>query len=356
MLLLAGLTGGCEPAPERIRETIFVFGGEATIEIIGVPRPAAQAALAEIAAELQTLHRDWHAWEPSALTALNAGLAEGRMMPLSPSLRELVERSLELAAATDGLFDPTVGGLMQLWGFHTSDFPITTPAPDASQLAAWRASQPRFEDLILSTDGLQSRNPAVQLDFGAIGEGVASVHIVAILRRHSIDRALITLGGDIYALGSAESRPWRAALRDPFNQGEQPLATVDLLDGEALYSSGNYYRYRESPSGSRWPHVVDPRSGLPVSGVVSVNVLHPDPVLADAASTALMVAGEAGFETVLRRLGVRCALLLTEHNEVMMTAAMAQRVALQRAPLRLGPLVGTVGPCATPEPQAQSSG
>ncbi len=343
---------GCESPPERVRETLYVFGSESTIEIEGVPPPIAQAALAEIAAELQRLHQEWHAWEPSEVTALNAGLANGDTVPLSPTLRALVKRSLSLALATGGLFDPSVGGLMQLWGFHTSDFPIATPAPSKQQIETWRVSNPSFDDLLLSDAGLQSRNPLVQLDFGAIAEGMATDRIVEILRRHGIDRALITLGGDLYAMGEAESRPWRAGLRDPFNQGGQPLATVDLADGEALYSSGSYNRYRESPTGSRWPHVVDPRTGLPTQGIVGVNVLHPDPVIADVTSTALMVAGEAGFESLLRRMGVRCALLLTDSNELMMTAAMAERVTMLRDPLRLGPLVGTPGPCSEPEPDA----
>jgi len=352
LVLLSGLAvlAGCTPAPQRIQESLFVFGSEARIELLGVPAAQAQPALAEIAAELQSLHSEWHAWEPSAVTALNAELAAGRAAPLPPRLLHMVERSLTLAGASGGLFDPTVGGLMRLWGFHTSEFPITSPAPSAAQIEIWRKLHPSFDDLQLDGAVLSSRNPAVQLDFGAIAEGMATERIVDILQRHGIRRALITLGGDLYALGSAEDRPWRAALRDPFNAGDQPLALVDLHDGEALYSSGNYNRYRESPTGTRWPHVVDPRSGLPAGGIVGVNVLHPDPVIADAASTALMVAGEAGFESVLRRMGVRCALLLTEHNEIMLTAAMAARLDLQRRPLQLGPLVGSEGPCDQPEP------
>lgn len=350
LITLLATFPGCTGETARVRETLLVFGSEATIEIAGVPEPAARAALAEVAAELQVLHRDWHAWEPGTLTELNAGLARGETVPLSDSLRGLVSRSLALADASGGLFDPAVGGLMALWGFHSSDFPITTPAPEAGQIEVWRQAHPSFDDLVLSEAGLSSRNPAVQLDFGAIAEGVATDHILAILRRHGVDNALIALGGDLYGIGSAGARPWRAGLRDPFNRGDQPLATVDLLDGEALYSSGTYYRYRDSPSGTRWPHIVDPRTGMPVAGIVAVNVLHPDPVLADVASTALMVAGEAGFERLLRRLGVRCALLLTEHNEIMMTAAMAVRLQMRRDPLRLGPLTGTPGPCSEPEP------
>ncbi len=350
-LLFFLLLAGCEAPLQSTTETVVAFGSASSIEILGVPTPVAQAALAEISIEMRTLHQEWHAWEPGALMTLNAGLVEGRTVPLSPLMQDITERSLAMAAATSGLFDPSVGGLMQMWGFYSNDFPITSAPPTAQQIAAWRESSPSFDDLWLTAEGLQSRNPAVRLDFGAIVEGIATEHIVRILRRHGIERALISMGGDHYALGSTGSGPWQVDLRDPFNQGGQPLATVDLLSGEALYSSGSYNRYRESPTGSRWPQVVDPRSGLPAMGIVGVNVLHPDPVVADVASIALMVAGESGFATVLDKLGVRCALLLTEHNELMMTAAMAQRVKMYRDPLRLGPLTGTVGPCSEPEPR-----
>ncbi len=348
-LALAVLLSGCGREPDRLVETIYVFGSASTIEIVDADPTEAGLALAEIASDLQARHRAWHAWEPSELTAANAAIAAGRPTTLSPSLRDLVARALALAEATDGLLDPTVGGLMALWGFYTSDFPITSPEPTRAQLDAWRAQRPSFRDLQLAGDVLTSANPSARLDFGAIAEGVATEAIRDRLRAHGIANVLVVLGGDLYALGRNGDRPWRAALRDPFGT-DQPLATLELGDGEALYSSGNYYRYRESPSGTRWPHVIDTLSGMPVSGVAAVSVLHPDPVIADAASTALMVAGEAGFAPLLRRLGVRCAMLVTVHNEVMITAAMAERIAMMRDPLPLGPPIGTPGPCAEPEP------
>jgi len=351
-LLIFVLVAGCRGPVEPTSDEVVAFGSTTRIDILGVPKPIAQAALAEIRTEMQTLHREWHAWEPGMLSGLNADLAAGRTGVLTPLMLDITQRSLAMAAATGGLFDPSVGGLMQLWGFYTNDFPITSAPPGPKQIAAWRESDPSFDDLLLTDVGLQSRNPAVRLDFGAIVEGIATEHIVRILQRHGIEDALISMGGDLYAIGSNDGSPWQADLRDPFNQGGQPLATVNLLPGEAMYSSGSYNRYRESPNGTRWPQVVDPRSGLPAMGIVAVNVLHPDPVVADVASIALMVAGESGFTKVLQKLGVRCALLLTEHNELMMTAAMAQRVSMQRDPLRLGPLTGTVGPCSEPEPRS----
>ena len=124
------------------------------------------------------------------------------------------------------------------------------------------------------------------------------------------------------------------ALRDPFGG---VLGTVDLDDGESLFSSGNYNKFRESPTGARWGHVLDPRTGRPARGAASVVVLHRDPVLADAGATALFVAGPAGFERTTRRLGLGCVLMVTEENEMLVTVAMAARVELLRNPVSLGP-------------------
>jgi thiamine biosynthesis lipoprotein len=334
---------GCREEPALQRETLYVFGGEATIDLQGVPPPQAQAALAELSEVFNRWHRDWHAWEPGALTALNAAIARGEQSVPPASIRELILRSQPLSIRSDGLFDPAVGGLMALWGFHTSDFPVTTPLPTQARIDAWRAGRPSIADVVVEGDTVWSHNPAVQLDFGGIAEGIAAEEAARILARHGVSNALLSLGGDLYALGDAGGRPWRVGIRDPYGG---VLAGVELRDGEALFASGNYNKFREAPSGARWSHVLDPRSGQPVHGSAAVAVLHRDPVLADIAATALMVGGPARFADLLQRLDVRCAVLVTEENEMMVTAAMDARLTLQREPVRLGPPLGPPGPCS----------
>lgn len=350
MLALLAASPGCEREPARVRETLHVFGSEATIELVGVEPAAAGPVLAEIAALLNAMHRDWHAWEPSALTELNAAFARGESARLPETLREPIMRSRPIALRSDGLFNPAVGRLMQLWGFHTSEHPIRTPPPGEAVLAEWRRRVPSLFDLQFDGDRVSSRHPALQLDFGAIAEGLAAERVAAVLRRAGIDHALIAIGGDIHALGQAGGRPWQVGIRDPFGANDAVLAGVELQDGESLFTTGNYARFRQAPSGARWPHVVDPRSGLPVRGVATVSVLHDDPVLADAATTALMVAGPARFAELANRLGIRCALLLTDQNELMLTLAMSARVSLQRQPVPLGPPLGAAGSCSGRSP------
>ncbi|GAB2497334.1 FAD:protein FMN transferase [Arenimonas alkanexedens] len=325
---------GCSrEAPARI-ERLYVFGTLAEIEIRGADAAASSAALAEISALLNQRQTEWHAWEPSDLTRINGALAAGESATAPPSVIALIDRSRPLVAASEGLFDPALGGLVAAWGFHTSTFPVLTAAPSEAWLARWREQRPRLEQVLVEGDRVSSSNPAVQLDFDAIAEGLASEAILQVLERHGIGHALVGLGGDIVALGDGDGRPWRVGLQDPFGGG---LGSVQLGDHEALFSSGNYSKFRESPTGARWPHLLDPRSGHPARGAASVVVLHPDPVRADAAATALFVAGPAGFERAARRLGLGCALMVTEENEMLVTAAMAARVQLLRKPVPLGP-------------------
>lgn len=352
--LVVLLATACSPSPAPWREDLFVFGTRASIEIRAAPPERAARATAELAASFAAFHRDWHAWEPSALTGVNAAIASGQATDAPDSILHAVERAQQLHDRTGGLVDVGIGGLVALWGFHTSDYPLTTPAPTAAAIRAWRDAAPSVSDLRLEGRRIVSANPEVQLDFGAIAEGLAAESALASLRANGIDHALLNLGGDVAALGNADGRPWRIGLRDPFGE---VLGTVTLGDGEALFASGNYNKYRLDADGQRWPHILDPRSGRPARGIATAVVLHPDPVLADAAATALLIAGFEGFPALLARLGVRCALLLSEDDELWTTTAMAERLHVlrvpraRRAPLDRGP--GCAAPQPTPRPAPQ---
>jgi len=193
---------------------------------------------------------------------------------------------------------------------------------------------------------LQADNPRIQLDFAAMAEGAAAGEVLATLQRHGVDDALVNLGGDVSALVGDRLRPWRVALRDPFGG---VLGTVDLNDRESLFSSGDYNKFRYSAAGARQAHLLDPRTGRPARGSASAVVLHSDPLLADVAASALFVAGPSGFADMTRRLGLGCAMLVTDDNEILVTVAMKARVTLARDPVPLGPPLD-LGPDCTATP------
>lgn len=342
IIVCAGLVAACTPEPIQRSETLLVFGSESEFRFVHASDSQVDAALAEISTLLGQLHHEWHAWEPGPLNAINEAIAIGSAAPATDSIQRLISRAKAAAISTDHLFDPSAGGLVALWGFHTSSFPVTQTAPTAEAIRDWLESTPSMGDVRVEDGLVFSRNRRVKLDFGGMAEGMAVGMLLDVLDRHALADVLITMGGDIYARGNAGGRPWKVAVRDPYGG---VLGTVELGDGEALFSSGNYNKFRESPDGGRWPHILDPRTGYPVRGTAAVAVIHTDPVLADIASTALFIAGPAQFESMAKRLDVRCALMLTDENELMITSAMDARIVLQRQPVRLGPSIGEPGSC-----------
>ena len=285
-------------------------------------------ALRALAAQWQQRERDWHAWEPSALTTFNDALAARGEAVAPPALQGLITRSRPLAQRSAHAFDPGVGRLVAAWGFHTSTYPIRTPSPDDAVLADWAANPDSLDDLHCDAQWrCTSTAPALRLDFNAMAEGLALEEGAAALRSIGVEHALMNLGGDVLALGDNHGASWRVGLDD----GEGgALGGVALRDGEAFMSSGRYAKYRESPDGERWPHLLDTRTGQPAVGARLSAVLHPDPVLADAAATALMVAGADGFERTVRDMDLGCALLVDAEGRAWITAGMARRFEWQR--------------------------
>lgn len=343
--LLAVLSAACAPSAPTTEETLLVFGGTATIQIHD-PDPARnRAAVAAAAERLAALEREWHAWKPSALTALNEALARGETAEMPAQTARLLERIAPYVRASGGLLDPTLGGLLDLWGFYTEAFPITSPEPTADEIEAWLDARPAFDDLHREGPHIRSDNPLARIDLAAVAEGAAAEIVLEELQRAGIRHALLSMGGDVATLGDADGRPWRVAIRDPIGGSEEVLGVATLQAGESLFVSGNYARFRVGPDGARWPHVLDPRSGRPARGVATAVVLGRDPVRADALVTSLMVGGVPRFEALVDAFGESCALLLTDQNELLITRGMLDRLTLHRQPVLLGHPLERPGDC-----------
>ncbi|MFN6961437.1 MAG: FAD:protein FMN transferase, partial [Rhodocyclaceae bacterium] len=272
--LLALLLAACgQPIP--VAQEAFVFGTRVELQVVGVAEAQAHAALGEVLREFDRLHRAYHAWQPSELTALNDAIAAGRPHKVSAELAGLIRTAQSLAAQGEYLFDPGIGRLVALWGFHDDEF---KPAlPDDAALQQLVAAKPSIADLeIDGDDTVSSKNRAVALDFGGYLKGVALDRAAAVLKARGIDNALINIGGNVLALGSKNGTPWRVGIRHPRVElaGESVIATVELRDGEAIGTSGDYQRYFEI-DGKRYCHLIDPRSGKPAQGTQAVTVLIP---------------------------------------------------------------------------------
>jgi len=327
LVALLGLAGlllvACGKAPLHQQES-FVFGTRVEILIAGLEEAQARPAAAAVLREFDRLHRTYHAWQPSELSDLNAAIAAGNPHTVSPELASFIADAQRRSVLGEGRFDPGIGALIRVWGFQSDEFKPVLPDPSA--LAAWRAARPGIADLRLDGAQVSSRNPKVSLDFGGYLKGVALDRAADILRAQGVRHALINIGGNVMALGTKNGEPWKVGIQHPRRPG--PLATVELHDGEAIGTSGDYQRYFEL-DGKRYCHLLDPSSGEPVMHTQALTVLvSPRPAagtLSDVASKPLFIAGPE-WPQVARALEVDQVLRIDSAGRVQVTGKLKARL------------------------------
>ncbi|MES1981172.1 MAG: FAD:protein FMN transferase [Pseudomonadota bacterium] len=324
LIVVACLCCACDGKPPLYQEQGYVFGTLVEVSIYGEDETHARQAVAAVMQEFQRLHNLLHAWKPSALSDLNAAIARGESGTVTPQLAAILKDAAQLSAQSDRLFNPAIGGLIKLWGFQSDQFKAVLP--DQQQVSALVAARPHMDDVVIDENRISSRNTAVQLDLGGYAKGYALDRAALLLRQQGINNALINIGGNILALGAHGERAWRVGIQHPRQAG--PLATLELQDGEAIGTSGDYQRYFEV-GGRRYCHLIDPRSGQPVQGVQAVTVLthgsHAG-TLSDAASKPLFIAGTGGWRGAARKMQQDLALLVDDAGTVHLTAALQKRL------------------------------
>ncbi|MEO5573287.1 MAG: FAD:protein FMN transferase [Gammaproteobacteria bacterium] len=331
------LLGSCTKSEPLYQEQIFALGALVDISIWGAKPALARQAAAALTEDFNRVHTTWHAWQPSALTRINEQLARPAAFPVAPELIPLLISARELSHASNGLFNPGIGRLLALWGFQSDERP-NGPPPAAKAVAALTAQHPSMDDLHIEGNTLRSTNPALQLDMGAIGQGYAVDIAIEHLRRLGIQNAIVNASGDIRVIGNRGVRPWRIGIRDP--QGPGIIASIEMQGDESIVTSGDYERYFEY-QGKRYAHILDPRSGYPATGARSITVLHGNATVADAASTALMVAGETEWRQVARAMGIQQVMRIDHDGGVQITPVLAKRLRFEINPV---PRVEIVAP------------
>jgi thiamine biosynthesis lipoprotein len=321
--LLVGVLAACSPPP-LVQQQSYVFGTLVEISVVDDVGSRATPAIAEVLARFDALHRQLHAWQPSELSRLNTALVQGKRVIVAPELAAMLRDAQTLSIQSGDLFNPAIGGLIALWGFH-ADAPQSR-VPAAAEIATWVQRQPRMSDLHIENNAVWSDNPALQLDLGGYAKGRALDDAVAILKQHGIKNALVNIGGNVIALGAHGDRPWRVGIQHPRKAGT--LATLDLHDGEAIGTSGDYQRYFEV-GGQRYCHLIDPRSGRPASGMRSVTILTQGDragTRSDALSKPLFIDGAARLTDHAARLGIDAYLAVDAAGEMQVSPAMQARL------------------------------
>jgi len=327
LLLLAG-------CGERLhRQQSYVFGTLVEITVYGEAQDQARRVTDHVLRDFDEMHRTLHAWQPGTLERVNGLLAlatpqKPAHAALPPALVPILSDAARLSEQSEGLFNPAIGNLVRLWGFHSDAF--APRLPDPSAVARLVQASPSMADLRIDGLILEGRNPAVRLDLGGYAKGYALDLAAAYLKSQGVNNALINIGGNILALGSKGGQAWKVGIQHPRRAGA--LATLELHDGEAIGTSGDYQRFFEV-GGKRYCHLIDPRNGWPADQTQAVTVLAHGPhagTLSDVASKPLFIAGPADWLRMAKKMGIREALFIAADGSVSATRALNGRLTWEK--------------------------
>lgn len=322
--LLLPLLAACNKPPAEHHYSLFTFGTLVDITIYDSDRDTADAAFRQLQQDFDRFHQDWSPWTQGELAQLNTRLADSKTTSLQGELHELVTQSVDLYRLTEGLYNPAMGKLINLWQFHRYQEDGIAP-PDDALIQALLVSAPSMQDLQLEQGTIRSDNPDVLLNFGAYAKGYAIGLGLQTLKDMGIENAIINAGGDLGTIGSRRDRPWNIGIRHP--RQDSILASVELEENESVFTSGDYERVYFH-DGKRYHHILDPNTGYPTAHAQSVTVIHPDPGYADAVVTALFVSGSRDWRRLASKAGLTLVMLVDENGEIHFTDAMKKRVKL----------------------------
>jgi thiamine biosynthesis lipoprotein len=275
---------------------------------------ALRAAGEEALDEIGRLESQLSLYQPTSEIAHVNARAAREPVRVSPNVFHLLEQARRLHRETGGAFDISIAPLVRCWGFMGG----TGKMPETAEVEAARALVGMSQvELNAENFSVRFARAGVMLDLGAIGKGYAVERVAGWLREAGVTSALLHGGtSTIYGLGHPpDAEAWSVALEYPQLEGveaaAEQLAIVSLRD-EALSVSAVWGRSFQA-GGKTLGHVLDPRTGQPVAGALLAAVALPSATETDALSTALLIAGEAGYEQIAAlRPGMRSWLLSEE--------------------------------------------
>ena len=317
---------GCTKPEPLYNTQSYVFGTLVDISIYGETELAAQEISNQIIRDFQALHNRLHAWRPSELKTLNRAFALGKTpVTIKPDVAAMILDATKLSVQSKGAFNPSIGGLIEAWGFQQDEFKPTDI--DDNKLKVLVQANPQMTDIVIENGKVFSNNQSVQLDFGGYAKGYALDLAINNLRKQGVKNALINIGGNIIALGQHGDKPWRVGIQHP--RKPNAIAVLNLASGWAIGTSGDYQRYFDL-DGKRYCHIIDPATGYPVQGMQAVTVLIPPQsnagVMSDVASKPIFIAKSDSRAEAAKSMGVENFLVIESTDKIWVSSAMANHV------------------------------
>ena len=284
------------------QQSRFAMDTLTSITVVSVSKEEAQRAIQAGFEEIERIGVLLNYYsEKSEITAINKAAGKSPVK-VSKETVEIIQRALEIAELTGGAYDPTIGPVESLWDFTRSKIPESSLIKSKLYLVDFRKVHVDKESstVFLELEGME-------LDLGGIAKGYGADKAIEVIKSHGIRGALVSVAGDIKCYGlKPGSQPWRIGIQNPRAKGgsvNDNILVSLLLKEQAISTSGDYQRFFII-NGTRYHHLLDPETGMPATGLISVSLIAKEGVLADALCTGVFILGMEKGLKVLKSQGV----------------------------------------------------
>ena len=299
------LIGFSSFAQAEYKEKVSMLGSPFEITVVAKDSLQGKYFTDLAIAEVKRIENQISDWIPTTQISLvnkNAGI---QAVKVDTEVFELVARAIKISEITDGAFDISYASMDKIWKFDGSM--TVMPTEEAIKKSVAKIG---FKNIIMNKEdqSIFLKLPGMKLGLGGIGQGYIADKVKAFLVANGCSSGIVNVSGDINAWGKQiNQKPWTVGIINPMNKNKV-FATFPL-ENSSVETSGNYEKYVIF-NGIRYSHIIDPRTGYPTQGVVSVSVFAKQTEIADALATGIFVLGvEVGLDLVNQLKGIECIIV-----------------------------------------------
>lgn len=318
LLITLTALAGCassESTSEPISKTTLQFGTVIQLTVFdSKDEPALEKALAHMKILENELSTSVFSSNISEFNRAKAGEA----VALKNHARAVIDRGLYYSELSEGRFDITIEPVVDLWAIGKEGAHIPSDKELAEALSHVNYRNIEFDK---AAGTLKKNKDGIKIDLGAIAKGYAADEAVRILKEEGVEKALVNLGGNVYALGDKDGEPWKVGIQDPLQSTGAMVGIVDVKN-TAVITSGVYERYFEE-DGVRYHHILDPKSGYPINNeLLGISIITGSAIDGDALSTVVYTMGlEKGMAFVENLDGVEAIFVTRDKSIYVSTGA-----------------------------------
>jgi len=299
-------------APSTYRRVLKLMGNRFEISVVTDDKKWADECIQDAIEEIRRIERLLTTFDESSQTNLvnkNAGLVP---VKVDKEVFDLIQRSKRISEITQGAFDISYGSIdRRLWNFD----PTMTSLPDR-QAAKKLVRLINYRNIILDEkkSTVFLKEEGMRIGFGGIGKGYAAEMAKILLQRKGIESGIVNAAGDLTAWGyQPDGSPWTIGVADP-NASRHAFSYLQITN-TSVATSGNYAKY-VMINGQKHSHTIDPKTGLPVTGIKSVTIICPNAEIADAMATPVMIMGiRVGLDLINQVKGIEC-IIVDDHDTI----------------------------------------